>query len=170
MKQILKFVFILFIVCGTVGGTLGLVNAVTKERITEYANIAKLEALREVFPKAEEFKEIESGKAWDALKDGSSIGSVHLIKTQGYSGPIEVIFGIQTNGIITGVCVLVQTETAGLGAKITTDKFLMQFVGKTLTEIALKKDDPENGQIDAIASATISSRAVTKAIKNYETN
>ena len=165
MKATLKLAMILFIVCGLAAGALGFVNAATKDRIAEYARIAKLDALKKVIPEAEEFTETGSGTSWNALKGGSSIGSVYLVATQGYSGPIEAVFGMRADGTLTGVRVLLQTETAGLGAKIVTDKFLGQYAGRARAEIALKKDDPASGRIDAIAAATISSRAVTKAIR-----
>jgi electron transport complex protein RnfG len=59
------------------------------------------------------------------------------------------------------VQVLSHTETPGLGAKITTDAWTGQFTGKTRDQAALKKD---GGAIDAISAATISSRAVTRAV------
>ena len=59
--------------------------------------------------------------------------------------------------------VLSHTETAGLGAKITTAAWTGQFKGKTRDQVVLKKDDAA-GAIDAISAATISSRAVTRAI------
>jgi electron transport complex protein RnfG len=68
---------------------------------------------------------------------------------------------MDVSGAITGVQVLEHTETPGLGAKITTAAWTDQFKGKTRDEVALKKD---GGSIDAIAAATISSRALTRAI------
>jgi electron transport complex protein RnfG len=165
MKATLKLAMILFIVCGLAAGALGFVNAATKDRIAEYARIAKLEALKKVLPEAEEFKEDGSGSSWDALQGGTSIGSVHLVTTQGYSGPIQAVFGMRPDGTLTGVRVLLQTETAGLGAKIVADGFLGQFAGLPRQAVALTKDDAANGKIDAIAAATISSRAVTKAVR-----
>jgi len=50
---------------------------------------------------------------------GAVVGSVHLLKPQGYSGPIELVFGEDASGALTGVQVLSHTETPGLGAKIT---------------------------------------------------
>jgi len=165
MKATLKLAMILFIVCGLAAGALGFVNAATKDRIAEYARIAKLDALKKVIPEAEEFTETGSGTSWNALKGGSSIGSVYLVATQGYSGPIEAVFGMRADGTLTGVRVLLQTETAGLGAKIVTESFLGQFAGQPRQAVALTKDDAANGKIDAIAAATISSRALTKAVR-----
>ncbi len=47
--------------------------------------------------------------------------------------------------------------------KITTEPFYGQFAGKTLDQVVLKKDS-SSGAIDAITAATISSRAVTRAV------
>jgi electron transport complex protein RnfG len=165
MKATLKLALILFIVCGLAAGALGFVNAATKEKIAEYARIAKQEALARVFPGASDFVETEPGKAWDAMRDGTKAGAVRLVQTQGYSGPIEIMFGVDANGAISGMQVLLQTETPGLGAKIVTSKFLGQFAGRSRQEVALTKDDAANGKIDAISAATISSRAVTKAVR-----
>jgi electron transport complex protein RnfG len=51
-----------------------------------------------------------------------------------------------------------------LGAKIITQPFLAQFQGREPEEVALKRDDP-SGKIDAITAATISSRALTRAVR-----
>ena len=88
------------------------------------------------------------------------VGRVLAASTQGYSGPIQGLVGLDPAGAVSGVRVLVQTETPGLGAKITGQAFLDQFQGKKAAEVALKKDDPA-GKIDAVTAATISSRAVT---------
>jgi Na+-translocating ferredoxin:NAD+ oxidoreductase subunit G len=165
MKGTLKLILTLALVCGLAAGALAVVNAVTKDRIAEYARIAKMEALKKVFPEAEEFRETDPGKAWDAVQAGSAVGSVHLVRTQGYSGPIEAVVGMRADGTLTAVQVVLQTETPGLGAKIVGEKFLAQFAGKARGEVALKKDDAASGRIDAISAATISSRAVTKAVR-----
>jgi electron transport complex protein RnfG len=163
MKDSIKLVLILFLVCGIAAGSLAFVNAATKERIAAFAQVEKLEALKKVLPEAESFT--ATGKtAWEAVKAGSTIGHVYLTSIQGYSGPIELVFGVDLNGTLTGVRVLSHTETPGLGAKITTEQFIGQYVGKTLEQTVLKKDDPSKGAIDAISAATISSRAVTRAV------
>ncbi len=165
MKDLVRFPLILLIVCGLAAGSLAFVNAATKDQIAEYARLEKLDALKRVFPSADDFKETEPGKRWDAMKGADKLGTVFLASTMGYSGTIEVIFGMDVAGAMTGARVIAQTETPGLGAKIATDKFLGQYAGKAREQVALKKDDPAKGQIDAISAATISSRAVTRAIR-----
>ncbi len=164
MKDSLKLVMILFLVCGIAAGSLAFVNKATKDRIAGFAREEQLDALKKVLPEAESFTEKEPGKSWEAVKAGSAIGYVNLASIQGYSGPIGIVFGEDLAGTLTGVRVLSHTETPGLGAKITTDKFLDQFKGKKVEQVVLKKDDPA-GAIDAISAATISSRAVTRAVR-----
>jgi len=53
-------------------------------------------------------------------------------------------------------------ETPGLGLKAREAWFRDQFRGKTGDEVVLKRDD---GTIDAISAATITSRAVASGVK-----
>jgi len=165
VKATIRLALILFLVCGIAAGSLAVVNSVTKDRIAALEIEAQKEARAQVFPDADEFVEAEPGRMWTALRGGVEIGSVHRVKAQGYSGVIDIILGLNEEGALTAVRVLSQTETAGLGAKIVTPGFLGQYAGKAREQVALRKDAPASGQIDAIAAATISSRAVTKAIR-----
>jgi electron transport complex protein RnfG len=171
MKGPLRLVVVLFLVCGIAAGSLAFVNAATKDRIAEFARLEKIEAMQKVLPDAQEFAEVQAGNVWEARIGDQVVGRVLAVSTQGYSGPIEGLIGLYPAGVISGVRVLVQTETPGLGAKIATAGFLDQFQGKKPGEVALKKDDPA-GRIDAITAATISSRAITaavrKAIESYQ--
>ncbi len=168
VKDILKIVFILFVVCGLAAGSLSFVNLATKDRIAAFAKEEKLAAFQKIFPAAQSFTErppADGGEArdWDAVAGGAVVGRVHLLKPQGYSGPIELVFGEDAAGTLTGMQVLSHTETPGLGAKITAAAWADQFKGRKQDQVALKKDD-SGGAIDAIAAATISSRAVTRAV------
>ena len=81
----------------------------------------------------------------------------------GYSGDIDLMVGVDPEGIITGVEVISHAETPGLGSKITESGFLELFHGRDLgnTHWAVKKD---GGDIDQITGATISPRAVVEAV------
>jgi electron transport complex protein RnfG len=164
MKGALRLLIVLFLVCGIAAGSLAFVNAATKDRIAEFARLEKIEAMQKVLPQAEEFVEVTAGKLWEARAGGQVVGRVLAASTQGYSGPIEGLVGLDADGVVSGVRVLVQTETPGLGAKIITPGFLGQYQGKKAEELALRKDDPA-GRIDAITAATISSRALTTAVR-----
>ena len=162
MKDFLRLALILFLFCGVSAGLLAFFNQFTKDRIEAQAAEEKSAALRTVFPAATDFRETDPGKRWDALKGADKAGTVFQVSPMGYSGRIEAVCGLDAAGKVTGIRVLSHTETAGLGAKITTAAFQDQFRGKAVAELALKKD---GGAIDAIAAATISSRAVTNAVR-----
>jgi electron transport complex protein RnfG len=166
MRDFVKMISILFIVCGLAAGSLAVVNAVTKERIATYEKRRRDAALQEVSPGADEFKNVAPDRVWEAWREGQKVGEVFLSQVQGYSGAITLVFGIDSEGGVTGLQVLSHTETPGLGAKIATAHFKDQFKNKRVEQLTLKKDDPAKGQIDAITGATISSRAVTAAVRS----
>jgi electron transport complex protein RnfG len=164
MRDFTRMVSVLFIVCGFSAASLAVMNSVTKEPIARYEKQQTDEALRGVFPDADEFVNSEPGRVWKALSKGQKAGRVFRTQVQGYSGPITLMFGTDSSGAVTGLRVLSHTETPGLGAKITTAQFRDQFRNKRPEQLILKKSDPARGQIDAVTGATISSRAVTKAL------
>jgi electron transport complex protein RnfG len=164
MSSSVRLIIVLCLVCGIAAGSLAFVNAATKDRIAAFAQTEKTEAMKTMLPQADEFAELQPGKVWEARRAGEAIGYVLAVSAQGYSGPIEGVLGMDPQGALTGVKVLVQTETPGLGAKIGGEKFLTQFRGLKAVELVLKKDDPA-GRIDAVTAATISSRALTNALR-----
>jgi electron transport complex protein RnfG len=164
MKGTAQLIVVLFVVCALAAGALAFVNAATKERIEGFARTEKIEAMKKVLPEAEEFVETTPGKVWEARQGGEVIGHVLAVSAQGYSGPIESLVGLDPAQTVSGVRILTQTETPGLGAKIAGEKFLAQYGGRRAEEVVLKRDDPAGG-IDAITAATISSRALTNAIR-----
>ena len=98
-------------------------------------------------------------------------GYVFIARGEGFASTIETMVGVNTDGKIVGVKILSHEETPGYGGRMeeiregeTDPWFTRQFIGKTASDnIALIED---NGDIDAISEATISSRAVTKSIND----
>lgn len=96
--------------------------------------------------------------------------AIETIAPDGYSGAIKLIIGVDVEGTILGTRVLAHQETPGLGDKIDlriTD-WILGFSGKQVTEDnmsewAVRKD---GGQFDSFTGATITPRAVVKAVKN----
>lgn len=171
MPEFVRMVAAVFLTCAIAAGSLSLVNAVTREPIASLELKQTEEGLKEVFTAVDEFapvitvQENAGNLRWEAKKDGQVVGTIFQITQQGYGGPIVIMFGIDQNKSITGLKILKHTETPGLGAKITSPElFRDQFQHKQVNQLVLKKDDPTNGAIDAITAATISSRAVTRAV------
>jgi len=89
-----------------------------------------------------------------------------VIKTggQGYADKIEILIGLDSDGqTITGIFILEQKETPGLGNKITLASWRNQFIRKsTAMPLTVVKDRSQtSNSIDAVTGATISSRSVT---------
>jgi len=107
--------------------------------------------------------------AYIALKDGKpSAVILRATAPDGYSGAIHLLIGIQADGRLAGVRVLGHKETPGLGDKIELAKsvWIRSFEGKSLSNPgedgwAVKKD---RGEFDQFAGATITPRAVVKAV------
>ncbi len=99
--------------------------------------------------------------------DGRLAGWVTKAGGQGYADKIELLLGLDAQAAeITGLFVLDQKETPGLGNKIIEEKWRSQFYGKD-TGIALKVVKSRAGsanEIDAITGATISSNSVCSII------
>ena len=75
------------------------------------------------------------------------------------------MIAISNEGIISGVRVLSNEETPGLGKKVEGSAFLQQFFLKPADrKFALSAQSGQDQQVDAISGATISSRAVTEAV------
>lgn len=93
-------------------------------------------------------------------RDRYIIGYVAVASSKGYGGDVQIMIGVDLELKITGIEILDQSETAGLGANCENRTWLSQFVGQSGT-LAVSKD---GGDIDAITAATITSRAVTSAV------
>jgi electron transport complex protein RnfG len=91
------------------------------------------------------------------------------VAPDGYSGDINLLVGIDADGNVTGVRVTAHRETPGLGDYIDRLKsdWIEQFRGKSLGDPEAKywKVAKDGGRFDARAGATITPRAVVKAVK-----
>jgi electron transport complex protein RnfG len=104
---------------------------------------------------------------FEAKTEGQLAGWVVKTAGQGYADKIEMLIGLDPMiEKITGIFVLDQKETPGLGNKIVTDEWRAQFLAKSTDQpLATVKGQASAGnEIDAITGATISSKAVTDII------
>ncbi len=101
--------------------------------------------------------------------DGSQVGWVVPARGQGFAARIEVLIGLDLDAAhITGMYVLDQKETPGLGDYITDEQrfrrwFRDQPTGDPL-EVVKTEPDPGTGKIKALTGATISSDAVADIV------
>lgn len=100
---------------------------------------------------------------------GAVKAAVFQVAERGYAGEICILMAVDAEGHTLGVRVLKHTETPGLGDKIEVkkDPWVKGFDGRSLDDPApgkwgVKKD---GGVFDQFAGATITPRAVVKAVK-----
>lgn len=104
-----------------------------------------------------------------ARREGVVKAALFKVAERGYAGDIQVLMAVGSDGKTLGVRVLKHSETPGLGDKIEVkkDPWVKSFDGKSLGDPApekwaVKKD---GGIFDQFAGATITPRAVVKAVK-----
>jgi len=99
--------------------------------------------------------------------DGKQAGWVVKTTGQGYADKIELLIGFDSVAeTITGLFVLDQKETPGLGNKIIKSEWRDQFIKKNTDRnlIAKKNGARASNEIDAITGATVSSKSVCTII------
>ena len=167
--------------------TVGLVAVTqfgTAERIAAAEREAKARALGEILPAGsydnhlldhprEVFDPLLGNKsatpAYLATLKGQPSGIIlQATAPDGYSGSVVLLVGVLADGRLAGVRVISHKETPGLGDKIELAKsdWVRSFEGKSLSDPgedgwAVKKD---RGEFDQFAGATITPRAVVKAV------
>jgi electron transport complex protein RnfG len=99
--------------------------------------------------------------------DGKQAGWVVKTTGQGYADKIELLIGFDSVAeTITGLFVLDQKETPGLGNKIIKSEWRDQFIKKETNRnlVAKKRGARASNEIDAITGATVSSKSVCTII------
>lgn len=168
-------------ICLVVAALLGLVNAVTKDRIYEINNRKTIESLKEVAATADSFPQIKLTDAMTAaasdqgatltdayeVKAGSDrIGYAFKVVSSGSQGNIEMIVGVNADNEVTGVSIVSNSETSGIGSRVMENeelpsgtRVLDQFKGQSgAGSLTVGKN------VEAISGATVSSKGVTKGV------
>jgi len=162
----------------------------TKPAIEASAAEEKMKLVDEVLPRGEydnalledtltlpatpELTLADPTQLYRARKGGQPVALVfEAVAPDGYAGKIRLIVAIRASGEVAGVRVTQHKETPGLGDYIEVKKdknkarpWITQFNGMSLAQVTdkewkLKKD---GGRIDYHAGATVTPRAVSKAV------
>lgn len=167
------------------GGTIAVTQVMTEERIQQQIARAEARALFEIIPEhlhdndmLEDAFQLPADPArgfsqpftaWKATSQGQPVGVIlPATAPDGYSGDIKLLVGLDPDGELLGVRVTSHKETPGLGDKVETKKsdWVLDFNGRSL-------DNPgedgwtvikNGGVFDQFTGATITPRAVTKAV------
>ena len=183
-KYIIKLTVTLFVTCVIVAGLLGGVNAITADKIAAINWEKTVEAMKAVVadPDATNFSdaldktpEMEAAAApygtldsiYEVQVGGQTAGYAIKVVASGSQGNIEMMVGVDADKVITGVSIVSNSETAGIGSKVMANEstasgvgVLSQFEGKSPADGELVV----NKGIDAITGATVSSKGVTAGV------
>ena len=179
-KYIIKLGVTLFVTCVVVAGLLGLVNMVTEDKIAaiNWENTQTATKAVVADPENAEFSEAMEptsdmtaaasaaggtlDSVYEVLVGGESAGYAIKVVASGSQGNIEMMVGVDADGVVTGVSIVKNSETSGIGSKVMNNEngVLDQFIGKSAAdgELTVGKN------VDAISGATVSSKGVTAGV------
>ena len=184
-KYIIELTVKLFVTCVVVAGLLGAVNMVTEPNITAINKAKTEEAMKAVVADAdnstfsdalEVTAEMEAAaasagasvtEAYAVEVGGAAAGHALKIVASGSQGSIEMMVGLDNEGAVTGVSIVKNSETAGIGSKVMENEpttkgvgVLDQFIGKSAADGTLNV----GSNVDAITGATVSTKGVTTGV------
>ncbi len=128
-------------------------------------------ALQEVFPEADDFKEVKEGipeqdgkikflNACTALKNNEPVGFTLTASGPTYSSA-TILIAYNLDNTIRKIEFLELTDTPSLGTKAAEEPFIGQFNG-----MAMDSDFEVGSSITAISGATITSKGVSEILKS----
>ena len=182
-KYIIKLTVTLFVTCVIVAGLLGGVNAITKDKIAAINWEKTVAAMKAVVadPDATTFSEalektpeMEAAAAaygsldsiYEVQVDGAAAGYAIKIVASGSQGAIEMMVGVDGEGVVTGVSIVKHSETSGIGTKVTGNDPLPSGVGVLDQFIGMSGAGTLSvgSNVTAISGATVSSKGITTGV------
>lgn len=171
MNRRIKMLLIMTLFACISGGVLSLVYLYSAPLIEANMLEEQKRSIYEVVPGAKSYEErtAKDTKYFEcADESGAMVGYALPAQGNGYQGVIKLMIGLTPDlSEITGLSILEQVETPGLGGRISEQAFQEQFRGvKTKPEVDyVKNQKPESdNEIQAVTGATISSRSVVTII------
>lgn len=162
---------VLLAICVVVTLALSSTNLLTRTPIAEITAKNNQKAMQKVL-KAESYTEQTlslngSDYTYNIAANGEeAIGYIFITTAKGYGGDVSVMTAITPDGNVKSVEILdVSGETPGLGQNATKPEFYEQFIGQSKDTTVVKNGAiAENGEVDALTGATITSKAVSNAV------
>ena len=181
-KYIIKLTVTLLLTCMVVAGLLGWVNSITKDKIAAITWEKTVAAMQKVI-EADDFSDAMEltddmtaaastaggtlDSAYEVVVNGENDGYAIKVVASGSQGNIEMMVGVDGEGTVTGVSIVDNSETAGIGSKVMDNEplasgvpVLEQFEGKSEADMPLTV----GSNVDAISGATVSTKGVTTGV------
>ena len=167
-REYIKPVLVLLAIAAVSAFLLAVVDHVTAPTIAENNRKSTYETYYKVLPEADSFTALDCDidGVTAVLKADNGAGYVVTAQSRGYGGQVPAAVSFDENGNIIRVIMMANSETPGLGQKVTLPSFYDQFAGKKAEKMTVEG-------IDAVSGATISSRAsvaaINLAVEAYQT-
>ncbi|PKL89331.1 MAG: electron transporter RnfG [Ignavibacteriae bacterium HGW-Ignavibacteriae-2] len=173
MKTVVKMIVTLSLIGIISGGFLSYIAAWAAPKIEKHRKEATAKAIFLVQPEGKKYESVEKidFECYKVLGENDQLlGFALPYEGNGFQGKIRLMIGIKDDlKEMTGLQVLEQVETPGLGTRVTEEDYLKQFVG-LITEPRIdwvKGAAPDkSNEIQAITGATISSKAVVLIVND----
>ena len=154
----------LLVIAGVMAAALAGVNSITAPIIEKLTYEKTQAAVSAVLPGGGDTVDFPAMDLVSKVYKGEN-GYAVEVTPSGFDNTITMMVGVDNEGAVTGISIIDHSETAGLGAvaAATTaagESFRAQFQGLS-GSVSVTKD---GGQVDAITSATITSRAVCSGV------
>jgi len=173
MKEIIKMLVVLTLICAACGILLAFIQLSTKEQIIEQKlKYVQGPAVEEVLAGStndliKDRKTIEIGDKKHVVfigkKEGTPWAFAFEVFSGGFGGDIGVIVGFSLEeDKVVGIDITTDKETPGLGKRVKEKGFRDGFKDRALTDTFKVKND--GGVIDALSGATVSSKGVCQAV------
>lgn len=185
LKSMLAAAAVLTAIAAVSAGALALTYLGTRDRIVQSEHERLLRQLNALVPAGRYNNDLAQDRltlripeldardpvtVYRARQSGNPVAAIlTAVAPDGYSGDIRLLIGIEADGRLAGVRVLEHRETPGLGDKIDLDRadWILSFDGRSLSDPlpaqwTVRKD---GGVFDQFAGATITPRAVVKAVR-----
>jgi electron transport complex protein RnfG len=166
---ILRLSMTLLLITAVVAAALGAVNSITKPRI-EALTAEKIQlAIEQVLPGGGQPLSAEAVQAADPsglvqTAYASEQGYAIQVAPKGFGGTIVMMVGVSRDGRVLGLKVISHAETAGLGDVAASDSEKGQQFRENFTSDSARAPFAVGTNVDAISSATITSKAVTAGV------
>ncbi|MCF8062764.1 MAG: RnfABCDGE type electron transport complex subunit G [Deltaproteobacteria bacterium] len=180
MRELLRMIIVLAVICGCSGLVLSFTNQVTLEqRENQLLTYVQGPSIQSVLsgqeydndPIQDRFTvslgEDDQGNpiemtVFPAKKGDDMVAMAYASSGMGYGGEIDVMVGFDREGNLAGVSIMTHAETPGLGARIEEPGFTEQFRNLEVKDgVQLSQD---GGEVDGISGASFSSKGVVSAI------
>jgi electron transport complex protein RnfG len=177
MNESMRMVVVLSLIAVISGGSLAVVDSLTRPQIEVNKVKAINQGLKRLIPDADEFKKIEireQGETYTVYrgeKNENLTGWGFLLSGSGFQDKISVVAASDPAiSSLLGIEVLEQKETPGLGDNMKKDYVQDQFRGlsvlKAIGFVKNRKPDPNSNDIQAISAATISTTKLLAIIND----